>query len=234
MFKKSLTMAVMAVSPLIAQSAGLHDGDVILAVNPSNQIVIESASLFHGVNGYAIFEGDFGDLAGGPFRTDDPGFDTEPGSFANGTLVNYQALGSLQFWNGSLWSSTVPGGEYVRLDGNLGEEVRWTTSGLLGDTSGLIGQAGPTGQIHEHLDIRVARELGGAPAVGAYLIQLQINAQGYQSSDPFYMVFNRGLSASAFEASVDALVTPVPEPGTWALLLAGLAVVGVAAQRRRA
>jgi hypothetical protein len=38
----------------------------------------------------------------------------------------------------------------------------------------------------------------------------------------------------AYTASIDGYTAPVPEPGTYALLLAGLAGVGVAARRRRA
>lgn len=234
MFKQLLISGLLgaaAVLPMAAHAQSLHEGDIELAVE-SGKIVVEGAAAFHGLTGASIFEGDFGDLAGGPYRTDDPGFDSEDGAFGAGTLLQYQAVGNLQFWNGSAWSAAVPLGEYVRLDGNLGEESRWTVGGIAGDASGLIGQAGATGKVHEHLDIRVARDTAGAPSVGAYLIQLQVQAEGYATSDPFFVVFNRGLAAPAFEGALQALTTPVPEPGTWALMVTGLAVVGAAARRR--
>jgi hypothetical protein len=42
-----------------------------------------------------------------------------------------------------------------------------------------------------------------------------------------------GLDNFRFELQPDATVTPVPEPGTWALMLAGLGLTGWAARRRR-
>lgn len=234
MFKQALLIGLIALAaglPKMAQAQELHEGDIELAVE-AGKIVVEGAAHFHGQDGLAIFEGDFGDLAGGPYRTDDPGFDSADNTFSPLALVNYQALGALQFWDGSTWSSTVPAQEYVRLDGNLGEETRWTTSGLLGDATGLIGQAGANGKIHEHLDLRVVGS--GVPSLGAYLIQLQVKADGLSASDPFYVVLNRGLSSEAFEASVTALATPVPEPSTWSLIAVGLAVAGVVVRRRAA
>lgn len=215
-------IGIAALFPLGAQ-AQLHEGDIELSVVNST-IVLSGNDIWH-ADGSAIFEGNFGDLAGGPYKTDDPGYDSEPGTFAAGTFINYKALGRLQFWNGAMWATTVPTNEFVRLDGNLGESTQWISGGTAGDLTGLIGQASQGGNVHEHLDLSVARVGGGVPAVGAYLIQLQITSDAYSSSAPFYLALNRGLTGEGFEAAVGALA-PVPEPQTWLLMAAGLVAVG--------
>lgn len=230
--KKLLTglMAAAALLPGLVQAGSLHEGDIQLTV-VGGQITLTGNHAWH-ADGSPIFESDFGDFAGGPYSTDDPGYDSLPGTFAGGTIINYAALGALQFWNGTAWSAAVPGLEYVRLSGNLGEDTRWTVGGVTGDATGLVGQAGGNGQLHEHLDMNVARSGGGAPAVGAYLIQLQLTSSSLTASTPYYMAFNRGLSVEAFEAAVEALA-PVPEPHTWALMATGVFAIGLRLRQRR-
>lgn len=221
-------LAAAALLPLSAL-AQPHEGDIELSL-VGNRITLAGNDAVH-ANGLAVFEGDFGDLEGGPYKTDDPGFDNEPGTFAAGTILTYRALGSLQFWNGSAWTAAVLGNEYLRLDGNTGEDTRWNPLGLVGDLTGLIGQAGVNGQIHEHLDFSVARTGGGIPTVGAYLVQLQLESSAHLTSAPYYMAFNRGLSDANFEMAVEALA--VPEAQTWLMMLAGLIGVAAFAQRRQ-
>ena len=211
--------------------AQVHEGDIEMSI-VANRITLAGNDAFHG-NGLAVFEADFGDLGGGPYKTDDPGFDSTAGTFAAGTLINYRALGGLQFWTGSAWQPAVLANEFVRLDGNLGELTSWHTSGVQGDASGLVGQAGAAGQVHEHLDFSVARMGGGVPSVGAYLIQLQLTSPTYASSVPFYMAFNRGLSEASFETAVTALAA-VPEGQTWALMGVGVLAMGAFMRRRNA
>lgn len=229
--KNPLIAVLLAASTLLpgAAMAQLHEGDMEMSVVAS-QLTLSGNDAWH-ANGLAIFEGDFGDLSGGPYATDDPGYDSEDGTFAAGAIINYAALGSLSYWNGTQWLASVPGSEYVRLTGNFGEESRWTVAGTTGDLSGLIGQAGADGKIHEHLDMAVARVGGGAPAVGAYLIQLQLTSSSYLSSVPYYIALNRGLSEEDFETAIGAL-GPVPEAQTWLMMAAGLGLVGLRLRRR--
>lgn len=209
----------------------LHEGDIEIGVS---QGVLQAwgAAHVHGADGQAIFEGNLGDLAGGLYSTDDPGYDSAVGSLAAGTELYYTAVGSLSFWNGTSWSAAaVPAGVSLRVNGNLGEETFWTASGISGDTTGLIGQAGSNGKVHEHLDLTVVGS--GRTTVGAYLIQLQVGASGYGASDPFYIALNRGLSDAAFEGAVHALTSPVPEPSTWLMTFAGLGAVALVRRQRR-
>jgi len=208
-----------------AWSADVHDGDIIISV-------IGGKLSTSGGHTDTIFEGDFGDTSGGPYSTDDPGYDSEPGTFANGTIVNYMALGALKFWNGSSWSSSwVPAGVQVKIDGNgfPREETFIGAAGVTGDVSGLIGEA-DGGSVHEHLDMSVVGT--NRSEVGAYMISLKLwsDSSALQASDPYHIVLNRGLDEEAVEAAVMA----VPEPSTYAMLLLGLAAVGYSAKRRRA
>lgn len=223
-----LLAAATLIPGLAMAEEHLHEGDVIPSVVAGKITVTSSQTLSDG--GFALFEGDFGDLIKGPYKTSAPGFNTL--AFAPSTIVNYSAVGSLKFWDGLSWSSTLPANEYVRLDGNLGEDTRWNGSGVTGDATGLLGQA-DGGELHEHLDFSVARVGGGVPSIGAYMVGLSLSATGYTSSDPFYLVFNRGLSMENFETSVEALTSPVPEPSTWLLACLGLAAVGASSVKRR-
>ncbi|RSZ60121.1 PEP-CTERM sorting domain-containing protein [Massilia atriviolacea] len=44
---------------------------------------------------------------------------------------------------------------------------------------------------------------------------------------------NRIMLSGVVTSLTDVTVTPVPEPGTWAMLLAGLSILGVSARRKR-
>ncbi len=226
------TLSKLVVSLALAVSLGqaqaqLHEGDVEMSV-VSSQIMLNGHAATQFGTGFKIFEGDFGDISGGPFRTDDPGYDSEPGTFVSGTFITYNTVGSLWFWNGGNWG--LAGAERVRLDGNLGEESFFSGTGTSGDLTGLVGVAGNGGVVHEHLDMLVSRVGGGIPAIGSYMFQLYLTGTNLTASDTFLMVLNRGLSEDNFEMSVQALAGP--EPTTWLLWRGGLALIGAAARRR--
>lgn len=186
------------------------------------------------------FEADFGDLSGGLYRTDDPGYDanTELGAFGAGNWLWFSGLNSLQFWNGSVWSDTVPNGEHIELTDALGNVTTFNTSGVQ-NASGVIGQFDDVGDIHEHLDMAIrnaSNALGGS--AGAYWITLQLfeslaessTPLANSSSTPFHILFNRGLAHADFELAVEAAsAAPVPLPGAvwlFAPAIAGLLSFG--------
>ena len=226
-FRKFIAPVALVLSLGQAQ-AQLHEGDVEMSI-VSGKIVVDGHATTQFGTGFKIFEGDFGDISGGPFSTDDPGYDSAPGTFVPGTFITYNTVGSLWFWDGGTWG--LAGAERVRLDGNLGEESFFSGIGTSGALTGLVGVAGNSGVIHEHLDMMVSRVGGGLPAIGSYMFQLYLTGTNLTASDTFLMVLNRGLSEQSFEQSVQALA--VPEPGTWLMWLMGVGLVGAIAARRR-
>jgi hypothetical protein len=222
----------------------LHSGDIEIELE-NGQLGTHGTAHTQPGTGYAIYEGDFGDLARGPYATRAPGFDSHEGTFDAGDIIGYKAVGSLWSWSGTSWTNSVSNGETVKLTGNLGESTFWGTSGVTGDALGTLGQAQSAGNIHEHLEFSIS-SLTSTPTVGAYYITLQlfsatvndtfdgvIQNSKYDISNPFIIVFNNGLSTANFEASVDALhVAAVPEPSNYAMLMLGLGLIGWQARRK--
>lgn len=185
-----------------------------------------------------LFEGDFGDLAGGLYKTDDPGFDVDEakGGFGAGNWLQFQGVGSLRFWYGASWSAIVPAGEHVEIEDALGNVSSFTTGGVI-NPIGVIGQFDANGDLHEHLDFSLrngSNALGGA--VGAYWISLNLidtlanssTALALPSTD-FNIIFNRGLSTQAYEAAVSA----VPVPAAMWLFASALGALPLMGRKRQ-
>ena len=132
------------------------------------------------VTGRAIVPADFGDFAGGPHKTDDPGWVVKAGDLLGGEMLWFRALGSLKFWDTGKqrWINNTPNGERVRYTGNIPPEVIlngspednafyaagtiWSDSGIEGPLEAPIEQAvnilsGDT--IHAHLDFCIEGEI---------------------------------------------------------------------------
>lgn len=228
--------------------------DLSINVDPpasdGGSLLIDSVEQFsvEASTGRTIVSANFGDFAGGPHKTDDPGWVVSAGNLLSGEFLWFRALGSLRFWDKEqqLWLDNPPNEERVRYFGAIPPEVVingtdednafyakgtiWSAEGLEGPLEAPIEQAADveTGDaIHAHLDFCVEdntgdctiRRLGftGSPAVGAYLIEIQIfsNAvtenglqQKYFDSPPIKIVLNNGLVADECSAAIGALVVP--------------------------
>lgn len=222
--------ALSALVPALAVAQDDHAGDI--AVSASGGKLITGGDHFevHGSTGHKIFEADFGDFSNGPFVTKNPGFQTQgSATLAPMSLLSFSGIGTLGYWDGSAWGA-APAGVGVSIQDVFDEQTTWSATGVTAGPSSYIDQLSATGTLHSHLTMSVTP---GA-AAGAYAIQLQLASDAYVSSDPFYIVFNRGLSGASFESSVAALTSPVPEPASYALLLAGLAGIATLVRRRTA
>ena len=205
MLQKINTLFLMLVFSLFCSSAiaqDLHAGDI--------QPWKIGAEIFLNSD---LFEPDFGDIGGGLYTTDEPGFDVNiaKGAFTPGGWLRFQPVGQLQFWNGTEWSTTAPNGERIEITDALGSAISYRTDGV-SNTPAVIGEIGSDGGLHEHLEMSIfdaSNALGGS--VGAYRIQLKLFESKADSdtsvsiaSSPITIVFNRGLENDKFELAVSA------------------------------
>ena len=166
-----------------------------ILVDPDLEFPLNTAT------GSTVVPADFGDFQGGPHKTDDPGWVIRAGDLLNGETVWFRALGQLRYWapDEGAWGAP-PAGERVRYYGAIPADVFlrndpdeldfyrqgtiWTDDGISGPLESPIEQAGTDGGIHTHLDFCVEAADGdcsvsgigytGEPAVGAYLIDIQL------------------------------------------------------------
>lgn len=222
-----VAVAASVALPSIARAGGTHAGDI--------ELEIEGGKLVTHNGRY--FESELDGVAPGPFTSEAPGFDSLPGLLPEGAEIGFNVLQSLLFWNGS--TLTAPGGG-VGLSLMYGGSSTVVTQSSGNQTGFSLGGGGVDanenyiGDFHKHFDFSLS---SGAPdgAYGVLLTLTPLNTQAFTASDPFLIVFNRGLGVEQFEAGVDAMVqmTAVPEPSS--IALAGLGVAGLAgaAIRRR-
>lgn len=207
-----------------ARSDEIHTGDIELEID-GNQLVTHNGR---------YFESAFSTLISGTpsiYRSTSPGFDSAPGLLVYSEEepkqeIGFNVLGPLLFWDGD---------ELVAPQVGLGLDLRWAltkvsvtgTNGPVTNGFSLGGATDPNGEFHEHFTFEIAEN---AP-LGAYGVLMELTPAGsstFLKSDPFLLVFNRGLAAGDFEAGVDAMVqvTAVPEPSS--VVLAGLGAAGLA------
>lgn len=199
-----------------------------------------------GETGFKMFPGYFGDVEGGPYLTDDPGFQAFAGTFVQGEVVSFRATGTLRWWNPSTgrWGAAPQGIEVV-LFGNIPPEVeagydtdpatwggqyahyaggtRFSATGISGPLSAVIDDAKAGGRFHAHLDWRITAPAGVVPTVGAYMVTLQFwspaqsaGRQKYQASVPVQIIFERGISEDQMRAAIQARITATAAPPTTA------------------
>lgn len=220
-----LTAAAGVLSVLVWAGSATAHSDIFLDYEAGKLVV-------HPGHEGLVFEGDFGDFAGGPYETDDPGFNVDTGdSLGANDIIGFNVMGPLLYHNGTGFAVTAA---TVTFEDAVSTEVDITSATV--SASGWVGQASGTGGLHEHLNMWINGH--SAAPVGAYGVLLSLSA--YDSSfdprldiadsDLFYIVFNNGLDETTFENAVGDFAAIVPEPASVLLLLAG---GGVMLRRRR-
>jgi hypothetical protein len=189
--------------------------------------------------GRLIVPGNFGDAAGGPFSTDNPGFQSFRNDFGAFEEMSFRAIGTLQYMapGASDWVAAAPGGG-IRLYGSIPDDIVFdyvynelrgdeyafyeagtffTGAGIQGPASAPIGAASALGAMHYHLDWYL--EGTARNNTGAYLIEMQLfssatsgGAEKYLPSDTFHILFNHGITTAQYADALKTLtVAPVVE-----------------------
>lgn len=196
------------------------------------------------VTGHQIFPAYFSDLAGGPYLTANPGFQAFAGTFLKGEVIQFRALGKLQYWSPATgrWGLAQEGVELI-LFGGIPEEVivgyvqnpaqwaeqyryheqgtRFSRQGVVGPPTAVIDDAKSDGSFHAHLDWKIIAA-AGAPPAGVYMVSLSLWSTTLQGAQPKYLVsrplsvlFERGVSEAQVRAALGARMSPpLPPAGT--------------------
>ncbi len=190
--------------------------------------------------GRLIVPGNFGDAAGGPFSTDNPGFQSFRGDFGAGEEMWFRVAGTLQYLapGASDWVAAAPGGG-IRLYGSIPDDIVFayvydglrgdeyffyeggtffTGAGIQGPTMAPIGAASALGAMHYHLDWYL--EGTARSNTGTYLIEMQLfssakagGADKYLPSETFHILFNHGVTTEQYADALKTLtVAPVAAP----------------------
>ncbi|MEQ8663738.1 MAG: hypothetical protein RLW62_23210, partial [Gammaproteobacteria bacterium] len=77
-----------------------QDAAGVLIVDPHDEIPLTTMVR----PGRKLYESAFGEL-GNPYGTDDPGFDIPDGNGIPGSVLAYEAMGTLRKWEGLTWAS---------------------------------------------------------------------------------------------------------------------------------
>jgi hypothetical protein len=210
-----------------ARADGIHGGDI--------ELEIEDGKLVTHNGRY--FESELTGTDPGPYVSEAPGFDSLPGLLTPTEQIGFNVLQSLLYWDGEELAAPGSGVGLSLLFGSNSRVVTQASGSQAGFSlggGGLDEDENYVGDFHKHFDFVLS---SGAP-VGAYGVLLQltpIDTSRFVASDPFLLVFNRGLGHEEFEAGVDAMVqvTAVPEPSSVALAGLGVAGLAGAALRRR-
>lgn len=166
----------------------------------------------------------------------------EHASFDPNVPISFRFNGTLSSWDGDNYV-TESTAAAVQARNTSGPNDYWTQITGTGisqvnsdNTPGnevFIGTTDSEGGLHAHVDWF----LDGAPAnPTAFLMEIEVLADGYETSEPLPVLFNYGMDEEAFEDAVYAAAEAysIPEPGTAVLVGLGLTAVLVGRRRRRA
>jgi autotransporter-associated beta strand protein len=196
----SLLMGIAFSGAAAAQS---HSGDIALSVPVVGGPIVTAGGEWAGEYAGRVFDEGIMPPAP-PFVTSSPGFDSMTGTFPAGSLIRFDFVKELLYWNGAALASPAT---TLTVDY---QDVRFasiTGSDTAGAPGFIISSVPSNGSFHEHLDYA----LPGDAAAGLYGLVLTLGpgaaTPAFTGSDSFLVTFARGSFAGYVEglqAMVDA------------------------------
>jgi hypothetical protein len=199
-----------------------HEGDVgITIVNNRLSTGAVDNGMVVGVE--RVFGSEMTLLAGAPFA-DEPGLFGETNFPAMN--LGFNVRNALLEWNGTAFVN--PAAAQMTIE--FGPNAVMTPASVGGFQSGFTIPIA-TGGFDEHYDF----SLPSGTETAIFLLELELTSDiGVESSRPFWIVFNHGLTEPQHDAAIEWVeMNLVPAPGAGALLaFGGLGFMGVSRRRR--
>ncbi|MEE2895661.1 MAG: hypothetical protein VX726_07950 [Planctomycetota bacterium] len=164
-----------------------------------------------------VFEAHFGEDPDFPFAIDEPGIGGVAADLGlpEGATLGLNLIAGLGVWNGAGFDAA-----------STTMTVDYGPASIGSGSGGMLDFL-----ITDDYDLHPIFGIDPASAAGSYLLEFNVQMDGYATSDSFWIVFNLGLDDEDFEESVEWVEgNLVPAPGA----LGVLAMAGMMGRRRRA
>jgi autotransporter-associated beta strand protein len=193
---------------LVREAPGqLHSGDIELSVPTPGGPIVTSGGEWVGEYAGRVFDEGIFPLAP-PFVTGSPGFDSSAGTFPAGSLIRFDFVKELLYWNGTALAPPVATMMVDYQDVRFASITGADTAGAPGF---VITSVPSNGSFHEHIEYA----LPGDAAAGLYGLVLTLGpgaaTSAFTTSDSFLVTFAQGSFpdyAAGLEALVDTAFAP--------------------------
>ncbi len=214
----------------------LHEGDIALSVAGGKIVTCASSGSTFAVA--HAFQAWFNDTGSDVNWVNEPGFDSDKGTWTVGTRIGLNFLDAVRVWNDADLSAISASRILIELGG---ESALSPTTAMRAEGFDLAVSA--EGAWHKHLEFNLVDSAGNTSADalpdGIYVVKLELYStdSSVTKSDPFYLVIRQDENAddlvgteeewNAAYAYIQSL--PVPEPSVASFMVAacGLTAFGL-------
>lgn len=199
-FQTSFSLAACVLAAGAASHAGAqHGGDIFLELNYQSRLCTarvdpEFGGILHNVR---VFMAEFGES---PNFTNDPGMDSDPGTFPVGSSIGFNIRKALRQWDGTDFNQIPREKIRVRL-GIFGPVFTPETDEVV---PGFGMPVNSQGEFHHHPGFTLMEPASD----GIYLLELELwsTADGVLASRPYWMVFNQNRTEEEHEEAAQWVI----------------------------